>query len=114
MSSTARLALGAEFELLLKPKPTFAARLENICPGWAARFEKAKRNTSRAEADTLREEFRKQAAIFLTKLTQIPTVTASPGYTKWSVVDEPALDEVPGYCKFSNLNNSLISIPFGV
>lgn len=42
MPSTAKLGLGVEFELLMKPKNNFAARLEKACLGWAARFEAAK------------------------------------------------------------------------
>lgn len=119
MPSNARLAFGVEFELLLKPKQKFAERLEKICPGWAAKFEEAKKpqsqtpaqtatdtNAAKAEAGALRQDFRKQIARFLTYSAKTPTVATSSGYLKWSIVDEPALDEVPGYCKSDNLAES--------
>lgn len=113
MPSTAKLAFGVEFELLLKPKQKFAEELENICPSWAARFERAKEtqtatntNAAKAEAETLRREFRKQMANFLTSVADTPTIAASSDYLTWSVADEPALDEVPGYCKSARLAKS--------
>lgn len=108
MPSNARLAFGVEFELLLKPKQKFAERLEKICPGWTAKFEEAKTDTNaaKAEAEALRQEFREQMANFLTYSAKTPTVATNSGYFKWSVVDEPALDEVPGYCKSNSLAKS--------
>lgn len=113
MTANAKLAFGVEFELLLKPKTELLKQLENICPGWAAKFEKAKEaeakaavqertdtdtNTAKADADALRSTFREQIATILTSLGKIPTGTTSSDYQEWSVVDEPALDEIPGYC----------------
>lgn len=113
MSQNAKLAFGVEFELLLKPKAELITRLEKVCPGWAAKFEKAKQaesevaaqegsdtNTAKAEADALRLKFREQIATILRSLGGIPTGTTSSKYQEWSVVDEPTLDEVPGYCKY--------------
>lgn len=114
MEPDAKPAFGVEFELLLKPKEKFTAQLEGECPGWAARFEEAKKiesqtsvqggtgtnantNPARAEVDALRLQFREQIAVLLRTL-EIPAFTASHHYQEWSVVDEQKLDEVPGYC----------------
>lgn len=112
MPENAKLAFGVEIELLLKPTGRLTAGLEEVCPGWAAKFENAKKaeseaavqqgtgaNTAKAEVDALRLQFREQVAILLTSLAQIPTGNTIGEYQEWSVVDEPALDEVPGYCK---------------
>lgn len=117
MSVNAKLAFGVEFELLLKPKERFVADLERICPDWAVKFEQAKEaetetaaeertstgmNTAKAEADALRLQLREQLAILLIGY-EIRASTTSSNYQEWSVVDEPTLDEVPGYCKFHSL-----------
>lgn len=122
MTTNAKLAFGVEFEVLLKPKEEFIAELELICPEWAAKFEQAKEaesgtaaeentstctstGTTRAGAAALRLPFRQQLAILLTN-DEIPAAITSSNYREWSVVDEPTLDEVPGYCKFISLANS--------
>lgn len=117
----AKLAFGVEFELLLKPKEKFAAELEATYPGWAARFEEAKKLESQAEAgagivananaasgraelDVLRLQFREQISALLT-FQDIRAFTTSRDYQDWSVVDERKLDEMPGYCKSVNTVN---------
>lgn len=116
MTENAKLAFGVELELLLKPKKKFAAELENIYSNWAAKFERAKEmesevsaeeatgadtDTGKADADALRAQFREELATLLTNVASIPTATTgrSSGFQYWSVVDEPTLEEVPGYCK---------------
>lgn len=118
MTADAKLAFGTELEVLLKPKEQLITRLEKTCPGWAAKFEEAKAaeseaavqqttvtntdadtNTTKAQIDALRLKFREQISDVLTTLGKIPTGTSSDDYQKWSVVDEPTLDEVPEYCK---------------
>lgn len=110
MAETAKLAFGVEFELLLKPKEEFLVMLEQICPGWATRFEQIKDAESEAaaqdgtgtnrnaEAKGLRGSFRQQLAALLMQVG-VPAATKSSKFEEWSVVDEPKLDEVPGYCK---------------
>lgn len=124
MTANAKLAFGVEFELLLKPKEEFLAELEMICPEWAAKFEQAKEaesetgaeertstgtgtgtSTTKAGAAALRLPFRQQLAILLTN-DEIPAATTSTNYQQWSVVDEPTLDEIPGFCEFMSLANS--------
>lgn len=117
MAASAKLAFGVEVEVLLKPMKQLIAELEKSCPQWAAKFEQAKEaeseaaaqegtgtnanvNTAKAEADALRLWLRKELATLLIR-NGIPTSTRSSNYKEWSIVDEPALDEVPGYCKFS-------------
>lgn len=121
MTATAKLAFGVEFELLLKPKAELITRLEKVSPGWADKFEKARKaeseeaaqdgvdaSTAKAEAGALRLKFREQIANILTSLGSISTGTMSCGYQEWSVVDEPTLDEVPGYCKYSSQRSGLL------
>lgn len=119
MTAKAKLAFGVEFEVLLKPKTIFITELEKTCPGWVVKFEQAKHaeseaaaqddagtntNTARKEADALRLRLRKELANLL-RGDAIPTATTSSNYEEWSVVDEPTLDEVPGYCEFNCLAN---------
>lgn len=121
MPADAKLAFGVEFELLLMPKQKLAAELERTCPDWAVNFEQAKEaeteaaaegatsistspatNAAKAEADAFRLHFREQIAILLIS-DGILAATTSSNFQEWSVVDEPTLNEVPGYCKFYSL-----------
>lgn len=119
MTAKAKLAFGVELEVLLKPKPIFITELERTCPGWVVKFEQAKdaeskaaakddagtyTNTARKEADALRLRFREELADLL-RGDAIPSATTSSNYEEWSVEDEPALDEVQGYCEFNSLAN---------
>lgn len=117
MTEKAKLAFGVEFELLLKPKEEFIARLERAYPDWATKFEQIQEaeskaaaqdglgantntntNTPKSEADALRDHFREKLAVLLMRV-DVPAATATLNFREWSVVDEPTLDEVPGYCK---------------
>ncbi|KAG8164054.1 hypothetical protein KVR01_005972 [Diaporthe batatas] len=114
MSSKAKLAFGVEFELLLKPSSTtLLASLEKSCPGWAEKLEGAKAaekaaevkgdaatvRKAKEEVGRLRNLFRVEIANTLSLIYDVSASTRASNFQVWSVIDEPTLDEVPGYCR---------------
>ena len=131
----AKLAFGIEIELLLKPNKDLLAQLDQIykskdlgklAPGskdWASGLEvvktaqlvsedpaqkktDAEKQLAKANAENFRREFRSLVAGTLSFLG-VPAALKSSDFTEWSVVDEPTLDEVPGYCKSGPRSPSL-------
>lgn len=131
----AKLAFGIEIELLLKPKGPFLAQLDQIykkqdlgklAPGskdWATGLEvvknaqavsedpaqkktDAQKQAAKAAAEKFRGAFR---GLFASTLSAqgFPAALKSSDFTEWSVVDEPTLDEVKGYCKSGPKSPSL-------
>ncbi|KAK7710323.1 hypothetical protein SLS64_005908 [Diaporthe eres] len=133
----AKLAFGIEIELLLKPKKDFLAQLDKIyksqelgklAPGskdWATGLEVAKKAQAVSEDPAQRKtDAQKQAAkataekfrgafrnLFARTLSAqgFPAALKSSDFTEWSVVDEPTLDEIPGYCRVEFVSRTIAS-----
>lgn len=93
-SSSFSLRFGVEMEFLLKPKPALTEILEKY------RFNYACTTDSRDEAakQANRIALRKALAEIL-ESRDIPAVTSVAGYDKWTMAEEGALDEQPGFCE---------------
>lgn len=95
------LYFGVEIELLVRPREIL---LPYLGKAWDSNVDSSIRNN---EAVTNKQEknrgvLREALAFWLSKMAYINTGTViHKDYKQWTVVDEPSLDEIKGFCKSS-------------